>query len=104
MSKLWKPVDYEKPDVRAMQALAIYAQGAEQPWPAGEEPPPPSPADVKRALDWIINQAAATYDNGFVAEDPHGRIAAFVDGRQFVGQQIVKLMKLTPKVFDKQSS
>jgi hypothetical protein len=47
-----------------------------------------------------VLKAAATYDNGFVAEDAHGRIAAFVDGRQFVGQQIVKLMKLKPEIFE----
>ena len=103
MSKreVWYPAEWLPADVRAIQALALYAMGAERPWPPGEEPPAPSPADVKRAFDWIINQAAQTTDNGFLANDPHGRIGAYIDGRQSVGQQIVKLMKLSPKVFEK---
>jgi hypothetical protein len=98
---VWHPAEWQPEDVRAVQALALYAMGAERPWPAGEEPPAPSPADVRRALDWIIHGAAQSYDNGFVAEDPHGRIGAFIDGRQSVGQQLVKLMRLSPKVFEK---
>ena len=80
-----------------MQALALYAQLAEVAWDVetmGTPPPAPSPFDVKRALDWIILRAAQTYDNGFVADDPSGRIGAYIDGRQSVGQQIVKMMKL----------
>ena len=98
--ELWHPAEYEPADIRAIQALALYAQGAERPWPKGEEPPVPSPADVKRALDWIINRAAQTWDNGFAPNDQNGRMAAFIDGRQSVGQQIVKAMKLSPRVFD----
>lgn len=102
MSKheIWHPAKYEQADARAIQTLVVYAQGAERPWPPGEEPPVPSPLDVKRALDWIINQGAQTWDNGFVPDDPHGRIAAFIDGRQSVGQQIVKLAKLSQAVFE----
>jgi hypothetical protein len=55
-------------------------------------------------LDWIIHQAAATYDAGFVPDDPNGRIAAYMDGRQSVGQQIIKLMKLKPGVISDGSS
>ncbi len=98
--EVWHPAPYDQAAVRAIQTLAVYAQGAEIPWPPGEEPPVPSPHDVKRALDWIIHFAAQTYDNGFVADDPGGRIAAFIDGRQSVGQQIVKAMKLSQKVFE----
>lgn len=98
--EVWQPALYEQADIRAVQALANYAQGAERPWPPGEEPPAPSPYEVKRALDWIINCAAQTYDNGFTANDPNGRIAAFIDGRQSVGQQIVKAMKLKPAIFE----
>lgn len=103
MSKreLWHPANYDQNVIRSVQALALYAQGAEIPWPEGEAPPVPTPLDVKRALDWIILEAAQTYDNGFVAEDPSGRIGAFIDGRQSVGQQIVKLMKLKPAILDK---
>lgn len=83
--QVWHPADYEVADIRAIQALTAGTATADQ---------------QKRALDWIVTKAAATYDNGFVADDPHGRVAAFVDGRQFVGQQIVKLMKLKPEIFE----
>lgn len=96
--EIWHPAEHEPDDIRAIQALALYALGAERPWPEGvEPPPPPSPQQVKRALDWIVHQAAQTYDNGFRPDDPHGRLAAFIDGRRSVGQQIVKLMKLRPE-------
>ena len=55
---------------------------------------------IKRAVDWIINKAAATYDNGFEHDDVNGRVGAFMDGRQFVGQQMIKLAKLKPDLFD----
>jgi hypothetical protein len=84
-AQVWRPADYDIADIRAIQATA-----------AGTA----TPEQQKRALDWIVMRAASTYDNGFVAEDAHGRIAAFVDGRQFVGQQIVKLMKLKPEFFE----
>lgn len=98
--EVWHPAAYEQADIRSIQTLALYAQGAVQPWPPGEEPPPPSPSDVKRALDWIINSAAQTFDGGFVADDPNGRIAAFIDGRQSVGMQLVKLMKLKASLLE----
>lgn len=102
---MWHPAGYDIADVRAIQALGLYAQGAERPWPEGEEPPPPTPAEVKRALDWIIHAAARTYDNGTAASldanDPHGRIGAFVDGCRFVGTQIVKLMRIKPALLEK---
>ena len=101
--EVWQPALYEQGDIRAVQALANYAQLAEIAWdPATMGPPPevPSPFEVKRALDWIVNSAAQTYDNGFVNNDPGGRIAAFIDGRQSVGQQIVKAIKLSHAVFE----
>lgn len=96
--EIWHPAEHAPEDIRAIQSLALYAMGAERPWPPGEEPPPPSPSEVKRALDWIIHHAAQTYDNGFRPDDAHGRLAAFIDGRRSVGQQIVKLMKLKPEL------
>jgi hypothetical protein len=99
--EVWYPAPYNLAEHRAIQTLAIYAQGAERPWPPGEEPPPPSPMDVKRALDWIVYGAAQYLDNGFVADDPNGRIAAYIDGRQSVAQQIVKLTKLKVDIHDK---
>jgi hypothetical protein len=83
--QVWHPADYDIADIRAIQAVT-----------AGTA----TPEQQQRALDWIVVKAAATYDNGFIAEDAYGRIAAFVDGRQFVGQQIVKLMKLKPEIFE----
>ncbi len=103
--KVWHPASHEDADIRAMQSLALYAQLAEIVWDEktmGSPPPAPTPFDIKRALDWIINAAAQTYDNVFVVDDPNGRIAAFIHGRQSVGQQIIKLMKLKPAIFDKE--
>ena len=81
---VWEPASWEPADLRAIQAIS---QGV-----ASEQ-------EQKRGLNWIINNAASTYDNGFVAADPHGRIAAYMDGRQSVGQQIVKLIKLKAELF-----
>jgi hypothetical protein len=101
--EVWQPAQYDVADIRAIQSLAQYARLAEDAWDEktmGSPPPAPSPFEVKRALDWIINAAAQTYDNGFAPDDASGRIAAFIDGRQSVGQQIVKLMRLKPDAFD----
>ena len=102
--EVWHPADYSQADHRAIQALAEYARLADMQWPVDQDAPampaPPSPGDVKRALDWIINSAAQTYDNSFVPDDSNGRMGAFVEGRRSVGQQIVKLMKLKAKVFE----
>lgn len=102
--EVWHPADYDKPDVRAVQALTEYARLAVEAWDEqtmGPAPATPSPAEVKRFLDWVIHGAAQTYDNGFVPNDPNGRIAAYIDGRQSVGQQIVKLSKLKPAIFER---
>lgn len=102
--EVWQPADYDQADVRAIQALAEYARLAEVAWneeTMGPTPTVPGPFEVKRALDWIIHRAAQTYDNGFVADDPNGRIGAFVSGRQSVGQQIVKLVKLNQRIFER---
>ena len=79
----WHPPSYEKADIRAIQALA---QGN-----AGEQ-------DQKRALDWIINTAASTYDEPF---RPGSRdVVDYMLGRRSVGLAIVKLMKLKPEIFE----
>ena len=103
MSKreVWHPAEYVRADVRAVQSLVNYAQLAVVAWneeEMGPPPEPPSPFEVKRALDWIIEKACQTYDTNFVPNDPNGRIAAFVEGRRSVGQQIVKLSKLKPEM------
>jgi len=45
----------------------------------------------QRALKWLIEQAAGTYEFQFYPSD---RDTSFALGRGFVGQQIVKLLKL----------
>jgi hypothetical protein len=53
----------------------------------------------KRALGWIINVAAATYDVSFSPESD--RLTSFAEGRRFVGLQVLKLLKLNPQAFTK---
>ena len=48
----------------------------------------------KRALDWIVHKACATYDFAYRPGGPEGeRDTNIALGRQLVGQQIVKLLK-----------
>jgi hypothetical protein len=70
------PADYDLPVVSAMQALL-----------AGEA----DEHQQKLALQWIIEQAAGTYEFQYY---PSERDTAFALGRAHVGQQIVKLLKL----------
>ena len=71
------PPKYEIADVEAFQALQRGdASGHLQ----------------KRALGWIINSAAATYDLSFSPTDD--RLTSFAEGRRFVGLQVVKLCAL----------
>jgi hypothetical protein len=94
--------DYDAQDVRSIQALALYAMGAERPWPPGEEPSAPTPYDVKRVLDWIVHKAAMTYENpthiALMVGDPE--MAPFIDGKRSVGQQLTKLMVLKVSAID----
>lgn len=75
-----RPPEYDDTDIAAMQALIL-----------GEA----TPYQQKRALDWIIVRAALTYDQSF-RSDGTGRADAFLEGRRFVGNQVIKLTKLTP--------
>lgn len=96
--ELWHPVDtYDDEDIRAIQALALYAQGAERPWPAGvEPPPPPTEQQVKRALDCIIEKLSQRYEDpavaAFAAGEPN--VVWYMAGRASVGKAITKLMAL----------
>lgn len=94
--EIWQPALYDEKDIRAIQALALYAKGADDP---EYRHLVPGPEDVRRALDWIIYKAAQTYELTFVPNDPSGRIAAFIDGRRSVGLQIQKLLTLKPEHF-----
>lgn len=71
------PPKYEIADVEAFQALQ-----------RGDA----SPGLQRRALDWIITNAAATYDLSFSPTDD--RLTSFAEGRRFVGLQVVKLLAL----------
>lgn len=72
------PADYTLADITALQALSNGTADEVQ---------------QKRALDWMIQQAAGTYDFHYYPTD---RETAFALGRSFVGQQIVKLLKIDP--------
>jgi hypothetical protein len=81
----WAPPPYRRADVRALQAIALFIQGNET----------PSPQDCKRALDWIVNVAAATYDEPF---RPGQQDAVnYMLGRRSVGLAIVKMLTLKPE-------
>ena len=77
----WHPPEYEKADIRAIQALA-----------RGDA----TESDQRRALDWIINVAAATYDEPF--RPGQSDVVDYMLGRRSVGLAIVKLMKLKPEL------
>lgn len=83
-SPAWTPPDFDHADVTAIQA--VYEGIAD-------------PAQQRRALTWIIEGAALTYDQPFRSDADGGdRETTFALGRMFVGQQVVKLMKLSPAV------
>lgn len=77
----WLPPAYELADVTALQAL---------------ERGNASPEQQRRALGWVINLAAGTYDLAYRPGLEGARDTDFALGRQFVGQQIVKLLNLLP--------
>ncbi len=73
------------PDFDAQDAAAVMALAAGQA-DAGQQ---------KRALDWIIHFAAATYDMSFRPDSLGGeRATAFAEGRRFVGNSIILLTKV----------
>lgn len=55
----------------------------------------------KHALEWIINEASRTYDQPYRPGVDGERETAFACGRMFVGQQIIKVMKLSMPQKDK---
>jgi len=59
-----------------------------------------TPDQQQRAINWIIYSAAATYELAFKLEDSDsGRATTFALGRQFVGSQIVKMLKINTAAF-----
>lgn len=71
------PPPWEPADVGSLQALARGEANAHQ---------------QQRALKWIIEAAAGTYDLSYQPDSE--RATSFAEGRRFVGLQVVKLLKL----------
>lgn len=80
------PPDWTSADVYAMRALRTGTA---------------SEAQQKRALDWIIQLAARTYDVSY--SPASDRDTSFAEGRRFVGLQIVKLLNMPAELFTKGS-
>ncbi len=76
----WMPPAYNVADAVAIQALMTGKADANQ---------------QQRALKWIIEVCSGTYDQSYRPGAQEGeRDTTFALGRQFVGQQIVKLTRL----------
>ena len=95
--EVWHPVAYDIKDIRAVQALATYASLPDE---QKSKDLAPAPSEVKRALDWIIYGACQKEEIPFRPTDEGSKIADFVMGRQSVAQQLIKLMKLNPALFE----
>ncbi len=80
------PPPYDLADVSAVQALATGTASADQ---------------QIRVLKWLIDWAAGTYEFNYYPSD---RDTAFALGRAFVGQQLVKLTKLSVSDLKRQST
>lgn len=83
----WKPAAWEPPDAAAIQALQRGDASADQ---------------QKRALTFIVNTLAATYDCSFRTGVDGDRVSAFAEGKRFVGLQIVKICNLNLSALRKQ--
>lgn len=81
----WKPVGYDLPDIVALQALQQGTADAEQ---------------QKRALKWIVEVASGRDEQSFYPGGEDGRRNTdFAEGRRFVGNSIVKMLRLNPMHF-----
>lgn len=83
----WHPAEWDLPVASAIQALA-----------RGE-------ADQHQqvlALRWIVESAAMAYDQSFVPGQAD--VAAFIEGRRSVGNQIVKLTKVNISALKKSAA
>ena len=83
---MWRTPDYNKGDVRALQSLHDYAAGKGS---------APSPGEVKRALDWIIEQACGTYKDQFWPDDMN--TVLYMLGRRSVGVAMISMFKIKPE-------
>ena len=84
----WHPAEWDTPEALAIKSLATGTANDIQ---------------QKLALRWIIEKVAMTYDQSFVPDDPNGRVAAFIEGRRSVGNQIVKLMRVDLNALEKKN-
>lgn len=91
VARRWGPPDYTRQVARSLQALALYAQHGDHGNVAA-----PSPTDVKRTLEWIVETAAGTYDEPFVEGAPD--TTSYLLGRRSVGLAIIKVMKVKPEM------
>lgn len=80
----WAPVPYEIDDVGAIQALN-----------RGDA----TPEQQQRALRYIVETAAGTYDLSYRPDSE--RDTAFAEGRRFVGLTVVKLTKINLQLLRK---
>ena len=77
ISAPWAPAKYVDADVYALKAL---------------ERGDPTPEQCVRALNWIIHDLCKTFDQPY--RPMSQRDTDFACGKMWVGQQIVKLLKL----------
>ena len=79
----YRPPPYDLADVHAIRAVASGTADIDQ---------------QKRAVRWIVEQAAGTYQPSFRPEGD--RETCFAEGRRFVGLQVVKLVNMPGSVLD----
>ncbi len=79
----YRPAPFEVADAYAIRALAAGTADPEQ---------------QRRAVRWIVENAAQTYQPEFRPEGD--RESCFAGGRRFVGLQIVKIINLPGAVLD----
>ena len=84
--KPWLPAAYDIADVAAVQALQ-----------RGDA----TPDQMQRALRWIIETCAGTYDMSFRPGDGGSRETDFAEGKRHVGNQIIKLSKINTAILRK---
>ena len=77
LAERWLPREWDLPDAHALQALGRGEASKEQ---------------QLRALRWIVEGAAGTYEETFVPRE--GDTSSYLQGRRSVGLQIVKLLKV----------
>jgi hypothetical protein len=83
----WKPSEWEIADAAAIQALGRGTASEEQ---------------QKRALQFIVNTLAGTYDGSFRPGPDGERVTSFAEGKRHVGLQLVKLANINLSAFKKQ--